>query len=365
MKVKAVSFFGMYKSNDVNGSQSKLTIRRCASAANYYSLHNDTGDSSTETAEEGDGQEEEKRNNNTTFETDSGIGSLSQSRRQSILTPNKIVASSSSNIIKTTTINNTAKQVNKSKNLFRRLFQSRTSVSKPVKRESVAAPFSAYGQPAPLIVTQGPLRAFVIRHGERLDRYYSSQWLKQAFDQNGNYCRFSPVLPETLPLRNPVSSYDLDTPLSYKGITESFLTGTVLRTKQIQINYCYSSPAIRCIQTATKLLEGLQLQNKVKIRIEPGLFECTGWYLDEISGKYLQPQFMTKDELIASHYPIDKSYKEHLSLNVLAHAENELEYYERSHLIASVIMKQHEQELINHIQADKVNVNTASHVLLV
>jgi broad specificity phosphatase PhoE len=36
--------------------------------------------------------------------------------------------------------------------------------------------------------------------------------------------------------------------------------------KNIHINYCYSSPALRCVQTASKILEGLQLHKKMEIR---------------------------------------------------------------------------------------------------
>lgn len=54
---------------------------------------------------------------------------------------------------------------------------------------------TAYPARKPVPVTQGPIRLLVLRHGERLDRYYSSQWLRQAFDKDGNYCRFSPILP--------------------------------------------------------------------------------------------------------------------------------------------------------------------------
>jgi hypothetical protein len=54
---------------------------------------------------------------------------------------------------------------------------------------------TAYPSMTPLPITQGPIRLFVLRHGERLDRYYSSQWLQQAFDKDGNFCRFSPILP--------------------------------------------------------------------------------------------------------------------------------------------------------------------------
>lgn len=54
---------------------------------------------------------------------------------------------------------------------------------------------TAYRPLSPLPVTQGPIRLLVLRHGERLDRYYSSQWLRQAFDKDGHFCRFSPILP--------------------------------------------------------------------------------------------------------------------------------------------------------------------------
>lgn len=39
-----------------------------------------------------------------------------------------------------------------------------------------------------------------------------------------------------------------------------------MKEKDIHIHYCYSSPALRCVQTAVKILEGMQLQNKIKIR---------------------------------------------------------------------------------------------------
>jgi broad specificity phosphatase PhoE len=39
----------------------------------------------------------------------------------------------------------------------------------------------------------------------------------------------------------------------------------------------YSSPALRSIQTADKILEGMNLKNTVPIRIETGLFELMSW----------------------------------------------------------------------------------------
>jgi hypothetical protein len=96
---------------------------------------------------------------------------------------------------------------------------------------------------------------------------------------------FSITNRETLPFRASIRDFDLDPPLTYKGLKDSyhtgeeiyffscyvsslffFLLGTVLKDKNIHISYCYSSPALRCVQTAAKILEGLQLQNKMKIR---------------------------------------------------------------------------------------------------
>jgi hypothetical protein len=54
---------------------------------------------------------------------------------------------------------------------------------------------AAHPPMSPLPITQGSIRLFILRHGERVDRYYSSQWLRQAFDKDGNFCRFSPILP--------------------------------------------------------------------------------------------------------------------------------------------------------------------------
>lgn len=86
---------------------------------------------------------------------------------------------------------------------------------------------------------------------------------------------------ETIPTRASISHFDLDPPVTSKGLKDAFYTGkklpysflfpiqplgTVLREKNLPFHYCYSSPALRCIQTATKILEGLQLQNKIKIR---------------------------------------------------------------------------------------------------
>lgn len=126
----------------------------------------------------------------------------------------------------------------------------------------------------------------------------------------------------------------------------------MFKEKQFRIDYCYSSPALRCVQTAMKLLEGAQLQQQIKIRfdlvlhllslildpddfsIEPGLFECTGWYPK-------LPRFLTKKEFIENKYLIEKN---HQALLDLVPFESEFEYYHRSHAVTKAILHLHEQE---------------------
>jgi ubiquitin-associated SH3 domain-containing protein len=130
------------------------------------------------------------------------------------------------------------------------------------------------------------------------------------------------------------------------------------------MHYCYSSPALRCIQTASKILEGLQIHNKIKIRIEPGLFECTSWYTTNET-KLTMPRFMTKKELLENKYSIDKNYHEQMNILELSQIETELEFYERSHAITAAILKMHENEFINQIQQGHMSSQHHIHILFI
>ncbi|CAF3002040.1 unnamed protein product [Rotaria socialis] len=253
------------------------------------------------------------------------------------------------------------------RNFLRKFFgsssnSSRHRIAKSACVNSSNANTGAYRLP----ITQGPMRLFVLRHGERLDRYYSSRWLRQAFDKDGNYCRFSPILPETLPTRASIDDFDLDPPLTCNGMKDAYHTGAGLKEKNIAIHYCYSSPALRCIQTAAKVLQGLEVDNKLKIRIEPGLFECTGWYVDGRKSNVLaMPQFMTKTEVLENRYPIDKHYREQMNTIEISQLETELEFYERSHTVTSTILKMHENEFITQVKQGQLTLQDHVHILFI
>jgi len=101
-------------------------------------------------------------------------------------------------------------------------------------------------------------------------------------------------------------------------------------------------------------------------RIEPGLFECTGWYTaSETSNVLTMPRFMTKKELLENKYAIDKHYHEQMSMAEVSQLETELEFYQRSHAVATSILKMHEHEYITQIQQGQMSPQQPLHILFI
>ncbi|CAF2423735.1 unnamed protein product [Rotaria sp. Silwood2] len=117
------------------------------------------------------------------------------------------------------------------------------------------------------------MRFFIIRHGERVDRYFGPNWFMLAFDQFGQYHPYHINLPPSLPTRSNPYFWAVDTPLTRSGLNAAQNVGRVLGINQYEPSYVYSSPAMRCILTTYHILKGLGLENKISIRIEPGLLE--------------------------------------------------------------------------------------------
>ncbi|XP_030907241.1 ubiquitin-associated and SH3 domain-containing protein A isoform X1 [Melopsittacus undulatus] len=172
----------------------------------------------------------------------------------------------------------------------------------------------------------------VMRHGERVDQVFGKSWLQQCLTADGKYYRADLNFPSTLPKRkDSMKHFEYDPPLSCCGIFQSRLIGEALLDQEVTVSYVYSSPALRCIQTAQHILQGLKLDQKVKIRVEPGLFEWTKWEASRVI-----PSFMTVTELIEASYKIDTSYRCNFPLSSLVPSESYEEYVSRS----SVVIKQ-------------------------
>ncbi len=106
--------------------------------------------------------------------------------------------------------------------------------------------------------------------------------------------------------------------------------GEALYRTGLRIDYCYSSPSLRCIQTADAILDGMKLRTLIPIRIELGLFECGLWHKDVI------PHFMSINELVLNRLNIETSYNS--VQKSLSTDEDEYDYYERSHMVMRHIL---------------------------
>jgi bisphosphoglycerate-dependent phosphoglycerate mutase len=146
-------------------------------------------------------------------------------------------------------------------------------------------------------------------------------------------------MPKSLPKReNPKFDYLFDPPLTEMGLHQAKLTGEELLSQGITITHCYSSPALRSIQTADKILEGMNLKKTVPIRIELGLFEFLRWQIN-MPNKY---PFMDLQSLVAAGYNIDLSYTPALHYEMLQFDETEEIYYQRSYYMTKKITDMHD-----------------------
>ncbi|XP_045357244.1 ubiquitin-associated and SH3 domain-containing protein A isoform X3 [Leopardus geoffroyi] len=145
----------------------------------------------------------------------------------------------------------------------------------------------------------------VVRHGERVDQIFGKSWLQQCSTPDGKYYRPDLNFPCSLPRRSSgIKDFENDPPLSSCGIFQSRMAGEALLDSGIRITSVFTSPALRCVQTAKHILEELKLEKTIKIRVEPGIFEWTKWE----SGK-TTPTLMTLDELQEAGFNVSMDYR--------------------------------------------------------
>lgn len=81
--------------------------------------------------------------------------------------------------------------------------------------------------------------------------------------------------PIELPLRNnPMVAFKLDPPLTEMGIRIAQLVGKSLIESGIKVTAIYSSPSLRCIQTAQHLMKAQP--HELQIQIEPAFYDFAG-----------------------------------------------------------------------------------------
>ncbi|XP_054899771.1 ubiquitin-associated and SH3 domain-containing protein B [Poeciliopsis prolifica] len=178
------------------------------------------------------------------------------------------------------------------------------------------------------------MRLFVCRHGERMDVVFGKHWVTQCFDSKGGYIRSNLNMPCSLPSRSGGHrDYEKDCPITVFGSTQARLVGEALLESHTTIDFVYCSPSLRCIQTAQHILQGLQLEAKTKIRVEPGLFEWTKW----VSGTSL-PAWIPPSDLVAANLSVDTTYKPHYPVSKLTVAESYDTYISRSFQVTREIL---------------------------
>ena len=191
------------------------------------------------------------------------------------------------------------------------------------------------------------LRFFIIRHGERVDRYFGPNWFMMAFDQQGQYRPYHINLPPHLPTRTNHYFWAVDTPLTRDGLNAAQNVGRVLGLNQFEPTYAYSSPAMRCVLTTYQILIGLGLDKKMPIRIEPGLLELG-------AARFGMDVFLKPLEWRQYGLNIDLSYRP-IMTDVPA-IEREDGYYLRSKRVVRELEQRH-----SHSSTSPFNVLLVAH----
>ncbi|KAL0626989.1 Ubiquitin-associated and SH3 domain-containing protein B [Plecturocebus cupreus] len=177
---------------------------------------------------------------------------------------------------------------------------------------------------------------FVCRHGERMDVVFGKYWLSQCFDAKGRYIRTNLNMPHSLPQRSGgFRDYEKDAPITVFGCMQARLVGEALLESNTIIDHVYCSPSLRCVQTAHNILKGLQQENHLKIRVEPGLFEWTKW----VAGNTL-PAWIPPSELAAANLSVDTTYRPHIPVSKLVVSESYDTYISRSFQVTKEIISE-------------------------
>ncbi|VDN52305.1 unnamed protein product [Dracunculus medinensis] len=103
-----------------------------------------------------------------------------------------------------------------------------------------------------------------------------------------------------------------DPSLTQIGYSGAQLVGRSLSNKQLNIHTIYTSPSLRCIQTAKSIVSSLNTRRLPRIRIEYALFEPLA-FVSKVTfhGIFKDdkvPKFITKEELTNNKFHFDEKY---------------------------------------------------------
>ncbi|UJR09244.1 hypothetical protein I4U23_013490 [Adineta vaga] len=174
-------------------------------------------------------------------------------------------------------------------------------------------------------------RIIIMRHSERLDFVLkNNNWPQEVFI-NGVYSPNVTQMPTVLPIRANPHEYSLDTPLSRHGKAHAYHTGEFFRSLGLIPHRVYTSPAMRCVQTADSVLEGLGRRERAPLRVDLALHEPTKRNLP------LQPA----DFFASAGFFVDLNYQPVLAPvnNTVIVRETRLAYYRRMYAVLKRITR--------------------------
>ncbi|GAB0094153.1 Protein UBASH3A homolog [Sergentomyia squamirostris] len=208
-----------------------------------------------------------------------------------------------------------------------------------MKNESILSEASVKSAKTPEVSTNRGRRVYVMRHGERVDFTFGA-WTPYCFDEFGNYARKDLNMPKTLPRRSKgIKGWQKDSPLTNVGIYQATLIGEALREAGVNFSHVYASPSYRCIQTATGVLDGMQIKDSTPINLEPGFFEWLAWHAHP--GESSVVEWCTRQELTDAGYNITKDYKPYIPQDQLHNHYTETleQFYGRNDSITKEVVK--------------------------
>lgn len=178
-------------------------------------------------------------------------------------------------------------------------------------------------------------RIYIFRHAERVDITFGKGWIQLSFDDKGNYHRKNINMPQKIPKRpGGPKDFHRDTPLTEIGLHQAYLTGQALKQIGASVHNVYVSPSLRCIETAKGILKGMELERRLPLRIELGLFEWMKWSPGGL------PKFLNQSALSEYGVNIDQSYQCKYQPQDMQQNEKCVEYFKRCNKLISNILKE-------------------------
>jgi len=142
-------------------------------------------------------------------------------------------------------------------------------------------------------------RVFLMRNAERVDRIFP-EWMSVAFVAGNKYRPYDMNLPLKLnPRAGFPESYRYDAPITELGAMTAQMIGRGFTANKLPAATILSSPALRCVQTASNIVKAMD--NKLRMGIETALFDFPGWY-EQV------PIWMDDAEMNGIGIPVDGNY---------------------------------------------------------